>query len=204
MTKRKKISVKIRSELLIANRHSCCVCSRGNVQIHHINGDNSDNIWDNLSVLCLPHHNKATAPKDMTASLKPSEIRIYKKDWEEKCKILSHNLARSRNSFFMVDYKNAERIRQLFEQLTVPELETAYWRLRSELIEEDKLRKEQGFDISTEPNTGLNQYVIGLVEAIKEGNPHPDIFKNTKFHPKDPFYPRGPAFANIKKPGIVK
>ncbi len=55
----------------------------------------------------------------------------------------------------MVDYKNVERIRQLFAQLTPKEYECAYNILQKELIEETKLRKEQHFDISVEPTINV-------------------------------------------------
>jgi hypothetical protein len=170
------------------------------VQIHHINGDSSDNSWENLAILCHPHHDKATAPRGLTAQLKPEEIVRYKKDWEEKCKVLSHNLARGRTAFFMVDYKNAERIRQLYSQLTRADLEKSYKMLKAELIEEYSLRKEQGFLISLEPTTSWSPLVERLVEEIKTGNPHPSIFNNSPTHPKDPYYPLGPVFANPAKP----
>jgi len=197
---RKRIPPNIRSELLIANRHACCICGSGDVQIHHINSDPSDNRLENLAVLCLKHHDKATALKGLTASLKSQEILVYKNKWEIECANISHIIARSRTAFFMVDYKNAERIRQLYSQLTKPELSRVYEILKKELIEEDALRKEQGFDISLEPNMALTPTVQKLVEEIRKGDPHPEIFKESPGHPYDPFYPEGPAFANPAKP----
>jgi 5-methylcytosine-specific restriction endonuclease McrA len=110
---RTRIPNNIRSQILLTNKHLCCVCREGGLQIHHINSDASDNSLENLSVLCLKHHDMATAPRGMTARLKPEEIRKYKNSWEEECSKSSHLIARSRTAFFMVDYKNAERIRQL-------------------------------------------------------------------------------------------
>lgn len=193
---RRNISQSLRSELLIANKHSCCICGRVNVQIHHINSDPSDNRWSNLAVLCLEHHDKATAPKGLTVSLKPDEILIYKEKWEKICANVAHTIARSRTAFFMVDYKNAERIRQLYAQLTKAELNSVYEILKKELIEEDALRKEQGFDVSLEPNMAWSPYVQRLVEEIRKGDPHPDLFKGSPGHPYDSLYPEGPAFAN--------
>jgi len=195
---RKPIPGNIRSNILLANRHLCCVCKQGAIQIHHINSDPSDNSLENLSVLCLNHHEMATAPKGVTARLKPEEIIKYKNSWEEECSKTSHLIARSRTAFFMVDYKNAERIRQLYSQLKQNELNHAYSLLRGELIEEDRLRKEQGYDVSLEPNLSLNNYVIRLVEEIKSGDPHPKIFKDAPGHPKDSLYPAGPAFSPPK------
>lgn len=198
---RKKINTSQRSKILIANRHCCCVCGKGGVQIHHINGDNSDNRSENLAVLCLEHHDKATSPVGLTASLKPDEISSYKQIFEKKCNELDYKIARSRTAFFMVDYKNAERIRQLYSQLTKQELFVAYEKVKNELIQEDKLRKQQGFDVSLEPNTSWkNPNVERLVEEIPSGTPHPDFFSRTRGHPSDPYLPIKPAFADISKP----
>lgn len=195
---RTKIPNIIRSKILLTNRHLCCVCREGGIQIHHINSDASDNRLENLSVLCLKHHDMATAPKGMTARIKPEELKKYKSSWEEECSKTSHLIARSRTAFFMVDYKNAERIRQLYAQLNQKELNNASLVLREELIEEDKLRKEQGYDVSLEPNLSWNNYVVQLIEEIKKGDPHPSIFKGAPGHPKDSQYPAGPAFSSPK------
>jgi len=144
MSDRTKIPKEIRTRILMANAHSCCVCSSGGVQIHHINGDNSDHREENLAVLCLPHHDKATSPQGLTASLTAEQIRTYKRNWEEACKLRYQRIARSRTAFFMVDYKNAERIRQLYLQLTPNELKHAAEILRVEFLQESSLRAQQG------------------------------------------------------------
>jgi len=61
MSSRKALTEKQRPDILIANRHACCICAESGGQIHHINGDPSDNTPENLAVLCLPHHDKATS-----------------------------------------------------------------------------------------------------------------------------------------------
>lgn len=175
--------------VLLANRHACCVCQRGDVQIHHINGDNSDNEERNLAVLCLSHHNKATAPPGLTAALKPEHIREYKRDWEKACASHSMLIARSRTAFFMVDYKNAERIRQLYSQMSAAERMRAYQQLTQQFRIEDALRKQQGFDVSLEPTTALSGPLEEFLEELKGGNPHPDFFRDFQTHPRDRLYP---------------
>jgi hypothetical protein len=197
---RKPIPENLRSKILIANRHSCCICRKGDVQIHHINGDHSDNKIENLAVLCLEHHDKATSPKGLSASLTSDQIRTYKTKWESECESISHLISRSCTAFFMVDYENAERIRQLYAQLSLNELKQAYYILRKEIIEEDRLRKEQHFDISMEPNLAWRPWVVQLIEEIKKGDPQPEPFKSIKGHPSDPLYPDGPAFVSSHNP----
>jgi hypothetical protein len=197
---RRGIPRSLRTKILLANRHACCVCERGDVQIHHIDSNHSNNREENLAVLCQPHHDKATAPPSLTAQLEPAQVRKYKHSWEAECTNRSVRMARSRTAFFMVDYKNPERIRQLFTQLSRDELLRSYGILRSQFREEDVLRKQQGFDVSLEPTTALDPMVEQLLDAIPKGDPHPDPFKRCTGHSLDPLYPVGfvggfPAFA---------
>ncbi len=181
----------IRQSVLIANRHSCCVCGGGGVQIHHISGNTSDNGPDNLAVLCLKHHDEATGPGGLTARLSADLIRKYKAQWEDDCKRRVDRLARGRTAFFMVDYKNAERIRQLYAQLTQADRLQAYGILRRQFQEETQLRSGQGFDISTEPTTAWSPSVESLLEELRSGTEHPEVFSGDRGHPKDPLYPVG-------------
>lgn len=200
MANRKNIPSPLRSKLLLANQHACCICGNPGVQIHHIDGNNSNNNPENLAVICLPHHNEATAPQGLTAKLRPEEIAAYKKRWEEACYDRVLKGARARTAFFMVDYKNAERIRQLFAQLGVNEYEDAYQILSRELIEETELRKAQGFDISIEPNLMWSKHVEVLLMFIRNGEVHPSIFDGAEGHPNDPLFPCAPTFSDVRVP----
>lgn len=189
MAKRIDLPPSQRSRLLIANRHACCVCGRGGVQIHHINGDPSDNADDNLAVLCLEHHDKSTAPAGLSAKLRGEEIATYKRNWEAQCALYASQLARGRTAFFMVDYKNAERLRQLFASLSAREYEFAAETLTRELKEESRLRGEQGFDRSIEPTIDWSPGIASLIAEVKKGTVHPTIFSDAETHPSDPYFP---------------
>lgn len=188
---RESIPQPIRAKVLIANQHACCICSESGVQIHHINGNPADNRLANLAILCIPHHDKATVVTGLSAKLKDSEIRKYKKSWETACQERVRRAARGRTAFFMVDYKNAERIRQLYSQLTSAEFANAYQILTEEFQEEQKKRDEQGFSISLEPNTAWNEYTQRMLSWVLAGNAHPDPFHKAKGHAKDPLFPTG-------------
>lgn len=181
----------VRTQVLLANQHACCVCQSIDVQIHHIDSNASNNDLSNLAVLCLPHHDKATAPPSLTARLKPAEILTYKKSWEELCANESVRLARSRTAFFMVDYKNADRLRQLFLQLSQNEYLHAYTLLSAQFKEEEIWRKQQGFDVSLEPNTSWNPVVEQMLQFVRRGDVHPPFFQGCNGHPLDPLYVRG-------------
>lgn len=87
MSRRKtrgKIPQKVVDELMFRNRHRCCVCREPekHVQIHHIDGDSSNNAMGNLAVLCLGCHSRATSDEGLGRRYSPGEVRKYKREWE--------------------------------------------------------------------------------------------------------------------------
>ncbi len=95
---RKRIPLSLERIILIKNRHCCCICQRDGIGqeviVHHIDGNNSNNLAANLAVLCLVHASGADAglKKGKLGSgkkLKPDEVREYKKIWERKIKLES-------------------------------------------------------------------------------------------------------------------
>ena len=89
---REKIPKSIEGKLLIKNRHCCCICRwRGigkEINIHHIDGNNSNNDISNLSVLCLEHASMADAglregKLGSGKKLSPKEVKEFKAIWEK-------------------------------------------------------------------------------------------------------------------------
>jgi len=89
---REKIPKSIEEKLLIKNRHCCCICRwRGigkEINIHHIDGNNSNNDISNLSVLCLEHASMADAglregKLGSGKKLSPKEVKEFKAIWEK-------------------------------------------------------------------------------------------------------------------------
>src|SRR5579863_6576194 len=84
---RPKIPVQTAAGLLVANNHTCCICGtpRKHVQIHHIDGDNSNCAEENLAVLCLDRHSRVTGDEGLGRRYSEAEVREYKRRWEEHC-----------------------------------------------------------------------------------------------------------------------
>ncbi len=84
MTDRPRIPQKIADSLMFANDHTCCVCrAKGKqVQIHHIDGDDSNNDISNLAVLCLECHSRVTGNEGLGRRYTSGEIKGYKRTWE--------------------------------------------------------------------------------------------------------------------------
>lgn len=112
MPTRRKLTPAQRSEILLANRHACCVCQDHKVQIHHIDSDPSNNEIKNLAVLCLKHHDQATMQAGLSSKLNPRDVREYKRTWEARCATDTLALARSRMSYYVTLYKNPPRIHE--------------------------------------------------------------------------------------------
>lgn len=74
----------LEAKLLVASRHTCCICWKSKeVQIHHIvpkelGGDDSE---DNLIVICLNCHSEAHTRKDMARNLSPLTLKLYRETW---------------------------------------------------------------------------------------------------------------------------
>jgi hypothetical protein len=80
---------KVRFRVLLKNKRMCCVCHSPEkpIQLHHIDGDRSRTIESNLAVLCLTHHDQATAGLREGAvgfgvKLIVQEVRTHKAAWE--------------------------------------------------------------------------------------------------------------------------
>jgi len=99
---RPSIKSEIADELLFRNDHTCCICreSRKQVQIHHLNGDTSDNTFKNLVILCLDCHGRVTGTEGLGRRFTGGEIKKYKEEWESRIgrKNLNLGLKHSKSS----------------------------------------------------------------------------------------------------------
>src|SRR5262249_35582306 len=77
---RQNIPPKIAAEVEFCSDRKCCVCGRPDVQMHHVDGDPSNNAFENLALLCLTHHHEATIHSGIARKLSPETIRRYRKD----------------------------------------------------------------------------------------------------------------------------
>lgn len=79
---------KMAKKLLEMNANSCCVCKRTGIglNLHHIDGDSSNTVEDNLAVLCVnehdAHHRPIKYPSLNHLDLSAERLLAYKKEWE--------------------------------------------------------------------------------------------------------------------------
>jgi len=84
---RKAIPLDIENEVLLLCRRRCCICSGLNRsleivqgQIAHLDHDAANNALDNLSYLCLPHHDQYDSRTSQSKGLKESEVRHFREE----------------------------------------------------------------------------------------------------------------------------
>jgi hypothetical protein len=85
--KRKRVPGDLTDRLMVANRHTCCICHepRHPVEKHHIDDDPSNSEWNNLAVVCRNCHGLVTAKGNLGANYTPGEVFRYKQLWEKRC-----------------------------------------------------------------------------------------------------------------------
>ena len=88
MAHRPAIPKDIEDNLLVSCQHRCCICGEFGVQIHHIDGDPTNNDESNLIPLCGTCSQKVHItfpPAARTHGISEDQLKIYKKNWIEKC-----------------------------------------------------------------------------------------------------------------------
>ena len=84
MTKKRiPIPKSLATEVMFAADRTCCVCRENGkaVQIHHIDGDASNNTLENLVVLCLEHHNQTQIVGGFGRKLDAPLVTRYREEW---------------------------------------------------------------------------------------------------------------------------
>jgi hypothetical protein len=77
------IPTAIAAEVLVEHDRTCCVCQeRGKrVQIHHIDGNNSNNDKANLAVVCFDCHDLTLIKGGFGRTLDAAQVTKYRDEW---------------------------------------------------------------------------------------------------------------------------
>ena len=85
--KRELIPGDLTDLLVVANRHTCCICRRPRhpVEKYQIDENPSNNEWNNVAVVCRNCRRLISAKGHLGARYAPGEVLRYKLDWEQRC-----------------------------------------------------------------------------------------------------------------------
>ena len=81
------MATKTEDQILFESDRTCCICRDKTrpVQIHHLDGDHSNNTRTNLVVLCDPCHKLAHTDIPFSRNLTPEQVRLYDASWRSIC-----------------------------------------------------------------------------------------------------------------------
>jgi len=83
--KRIPIPEKLRIEIMAKANNRCCVCQTPFFQIHHLDGDRSNNDPDNLAPLCPNCHDQADLKRLLSNRLTADRIKALRDRWYAYC-----------------------------------------------------------------------------------------------------------------------
>jgi len=90
MTKtRIPIPDELAAKVMFASDRTCCVCrdQTRKTEIHHIDGDPSNNDFSNLAVMCKDHQSDAHTNHAFARNLSADTVRLYNETWREIVKL---------------------------------------------------------------------------------------------------------------------
>jgi hypothetical protein len=111
---RTPIPNEIAAGVMFRHDRTCCVCCTPgkSVQIHHIDETSTNHDPDNLSVLCLEHHEETQIRGGFGRKLRDVDVRMHRDDWLRR-----------------VEERRSSADRIIVERMTVvtPEADTLHW-----------------------------------------------------------------------------
>lgn len=75
----------LKIEVIHKSNNRCCICQTPFIQIHHIDMNHNNNIFDNLAPLCPNCHNQAHTRSNMSINLTPERIKALRDKWYSYC-----------------------------------------------------------------------------------------------------------------------
>lgn len=152
--KRNAIPSRIESQVMDKSEGKCYCGVRGH-QIHHIDGDNSNNDFDNLVFLCIDHHDDATIvlskSKRLIKRLTPTQLKKardkhYREIEKKKDLALKHYKATLKNVSDENLYRVSLDANIIIEVIKIRDecFESHDWEKRGETLQKLRIYSEYG------------------------------------------------------------
>ncbi len=83
---RTPIPENIAAEVLFRHNRTCCICNEPGkaIQIHHIDGNPSNNSASNLAVVCFDCHNETQVSGGFGRKLSAAQVTTYRDNWVQR------------------------------------------------------------------------------------------------------------------------
>lgn len=85
MSRRVPLKESTRLEIISKCNNRCCICQTPFIQIHHIDGDPSNNDFNNLAPLCPNCHDQTGLDRPLSMRLIPDRIKKLRDMWFRYC-----------------------------------------------------------------------------------------------------------------------
>ncbi len=165
------------AKVLFASDRTCCVCKdRGKpIQIHHIDENPSNNVIENLAILCLDHHDETQIKGGFARKLTPPVVAKYRNEWLKDVR-LRRDLANERAVTRQVgDVSISEQIkaepRIKVRHTQIKDLAVDYInslpKFKSDLIKQTNKRKRNGSTIDiVQANSDYADSLTGILVTL--------------------------------------
>jgi hypothetical protein len=116
---RPRIPRSTQTRVIMASRRRCCICyglerddARKRGQIAHLDGDPSNNEYENLAYLCLDHHDEYDGGTSQSKGLSYEEVREYRRELYNHFSDWFHDVTREHLLNFLASRISLEDIAQ--------------------------------------------------------------------------------------------
>jgi len=165
MPNRKSVPEKLRIEVMSKANNRCCVCQTPFFQIHHLDGDPSNNDPDNLAPLCPNCHDQADLKRSLSNSLTADRIRALRDRWYAYCEARKAGSNVSTNAILkMKNFQRSMAFADISWRRTFSSLDSSYGKMSPNEIIDQVFSTTNPDDLTTYLETVKNMYRSKLVK----------------------------------------
>jgi len=165
MSSRKSVSEKLRIEIMSKANNRCCVCQTPFFQIHHLDGDPSNNDPDNLAPLCPNCHDQADLKRPLSNRLTADRIRALRDRWYAYCEARKAGSNVSANAILrMKNFQRSMGFADISWRRTFSSLDPSYLKMSPNEIIDRVFSTTNPDDLATYLETVKNMYRSKLVK----------------------------------------
>lgn len=143
----------------------CCVCQTPFFQIHHLDGDSSNNDPDNLAPLCPNCHDQADLKRPLSNRLTAERIKALRDRWYVYCEARKQSSNVSANAILkMKNFRRAMGFADISWRRTFSSLDPSYGEMSPNEIIDRVFTTTNPDDLMTYLETVKHMYQSKLVE----------------------------------------